>query len=529
MTRFIKSKEFIEIVSIAGIAAVFVFAEVNFNLFAGLAEQINTVDSAFTGYGVALLAGAWIGLIAYSLRRRSDLKREMKARETVEEDFALQQITDAVTGLPNRIGFELVLNQRLQEEQGRSFTIVSVEICNHDTITSVHGSEIAVRVEASMAEKLAEILTQDDFLALESRATFYAFAVADTVEETRFRIDGIIDEVAAFAASGIEANGLRLQTYVTYGLVNIDGELTGGPFWDAENVMRRVDFAALKARRRGNESIEVFDWSMESDMNQRAMIEASLGKAIKTSQIIPFFQPLIDLSTHRVTGLEILARWMHPVQGTIPPSTFIPIAEDTGVLRQLTMSVLNQACEAAREWPAHIRLAINISPTDLRDSTLIDNMIAALEESGTPAERIEVEITENALVEESGSITKAITKLKDAGISLSIDDFGTGYSSLHHLRILPFDKIKIDQSFIKEMATNKESKAIVQAIIAMAQSLGLKTTAEGIEIDNNAEILQELGCSIGQGFLYAKPLPAEEVLPFLEKYESRIGEVSKVA
>lgn len=523
MPQVHKSKQAIEIASIAGIAAIFVFAEVNFGLFAATAVQINRFGAGFSTYGLGLFIGAWIGLITYSLRRRADLRREVEARILAEENFALQRITDPVTGLPNRQGFELVLNQRLRQQRGSAFTVLNIEICNLDTIISVHGSEIATRLEIAIAERLAELLTPEDFLARGGRASFYAFCSGEDIDQTRFHIDSVIEQVSDFSAAGIEANAVNLQTYVTFGVLTIDGQTCSAPEWDAESVMRRIDYASLRARRRGSGAIEVFDWNMESDMQQRAIIEASLARAIDSGQIVPYFQPLIDLTTHRVSGLEILARWTHPAQGEIPPAVFIPVAEDTGILRLLTLSLLRQACEAARDWPEQIRLAINISPTDLRDPALIDKFVATLHDTGTAPGRIEVEITENALVEEAGSIAPAVQKLKDNGIALSIDDFGTGYSSLHHLRILPFDKIKIDQSFIKDMATNKESRAIVQAIIAMAQSLGLQTTAEGIELGNNADTLQQFGCSIGQGFLYARPLAAKDVAPFLENFQRQIG------
>jgi len=517
-----KRKDTVEIVSIAGIMAIIVYVEINFGLLATLAARANDLWSGTASYGYALFMAAWIGLCAYSLRRRGDLRRETEARLSAEEDFAYQKISDPTTGLPNRNGFHLVLEQRLNERSGEAFTVLGIEICNLDAITSVHGTETATQVEIAISDHLIELLGGDGFLARGGRAMFYAFVVGDTVDETRFWIDNIIESLAHFATAGIESKGMKLQTYVTFGVLNIDGDTCRGPEWNAENVIRRVDFASLRARRLGHEAVETFDWNMESDMHQRAIIETSLSNAIQSGQIVPYFQPLIDLGTNKVTGLEILARWNHPAQGQIPPSTFIPIAEDTGVLRMLTLSVLKQACMAARDWPEHITLALNISPTDLRDASIIEKFMGIFEETGVSPDRIEVEITENALVEEAGSISGAIDALKKEGMSLSLDDFGTGYSSLRHLRILPFDKIKIDQSFVRDMSTNQESKAIVQAIIAMAKSLGLKTTAEGIEVSLNEDILQEFGCTIGQGYLYAKALPADEVIPFLEKYERQV-------
>ena len=208
---------------------------------------------------------------------------------------------------------------------------------------------------------------------------------------------------------------------------------------------------------------------------------------------------------------------------------FIPIAEEIGVLPALTVSVFRQACEAAKSWPDMLRLAVNISPTDLRDAAVVEKLMAILGETGIAPSRIEIEITENAFIEEADAIAEALSKVKECGISISIDDFGTGYSSLHHLRILPFDKIKIDQSFIKEMETDSESKAIVEAIIALGASLGLQTTAEGVELVQNEGALEKLGCAIGQGFLFARPLPASEVMGFLNNYGREVEKVLEAA
>lgn len=525
MLLLVKRKDMVELTSIAGIMALVVFVELTFGLFGDLSGRLASLWDGSAKYGFALAMAGWIGLCVYCLRRRADARAERQARESAEQNYAYQKICDPVTGLPNRRGFEMVLDQRLREQPDGCYSVLSVEICNLDTVASVHGTEIATNLEIAISDRLIELVYPGDFLARGNHASFYFYCPAAALDESRFRIDSLIEAVLQLSSSGIEANGMRLQTFVTFGVINIDGETCRGPEWDAKSVVRRVDFAALRARQRGHEAVEVFDWGMESDMHQRAIVEGSLGNAIRTGQIVPYFQPLIDLRSRRVTGMEILARWNHPSQGTIPPSSFIPIAEDIGVLRALTLTVLRQACSAARDWPADIRLALNISPTDLRDISIVDRFTEILEETGMTASRIEVEITENALVEEAGSISAAIQALKGKGVSISIDDFGTGYSSLHHLRILPFDKLKIDQSFIKDMATNKESRVIVQAIIAMAQSLGLKTTAEGVEIGVNDEILQEFGCTVGQGFLYAKPLAAADVPAFLECYETEVPAV----
>ena len=228
-------------------------------------------------------------------------------------------------------------------------------------------------------------------------------------------------------------------------------------------------------------------------------------------------------------GFEILARWEHPEQGLIMPDVFIPVAEESGALHALTLHMLKLACQAARDWPKDLSLAINVSPTDLRNDSMIEAFLQILKETGIEKQRIEIEITENAFIGESGDIADTISKFKQEGMSISIDDFGTGYSSLHHLRVLSFDKIKIDRSFINSMHTDPESHEIVKTIVALGKSLGLPTTAEGIEIDDNRDLLNEMGCATGQGYLYARPLPACDVSEFINSFDNSIEADNQVA
>lgn len=520
--RDIRIQTPVEVASIAGIVAVFVFVELNFQLFTLAGEGLFDAAPFLRNYSTAALGGGWLGLCIYSLRRRRQVQEEMSARISVEEDYELQRITDPVTGLPNRHGFELVLGMRLTEQAGEPVTIMSTEICNLDTITAVHGGQTAQAIEVRVARRLADLLSETDFIARGDQGVFYVLTAGLDADSNRFRADTIIETMTDQASSGIEVGAMALQAYVTFGLLEVDGGHAGE--WSADDILRRVDFARHKAKLRGHEAVEVYSESMETALHERAEVEATLAQAIRDGEIVPYFQPLIDLNTRRVSGLEVLARWQHPERGEISPTVFIPIAEDIGLLRTLTLSILRQACVAAGAWPEDVKLAINISPTELREPAAMDRFMAILHETGMDARRIEVEITENAFIEEAGSIASAIATMKTEGISISIDDFGTGYSSLHHLRILPFDKIKIDQSFVRDMATNPESKAIVESIIAMANSLGLKTTAEGIEAGPNEGMLQELGCSVGQGYLYAKPLPQSEVAAFLDNYYSQLAD-----
>jgi predicted signal transduction protein with EAL and GGDEF domain len=275
-------------------------------------------------------------------------------------------------------------------------------------------------------------------------------------------------------------------------------------------MLRRCDLALHEAEQRGTGSVAFFDKTMEKAIDRRGIIESSLDQAIRGGRIGPHFQPLIELADGSVAGFEVLARWSHPVIGEIPPSAFIPIVTESGRLEETTLAILDRSCRAAREWPGAFRLAINVSPKSLNDERFLNDFLAVIKGAGFRPDRIEVEITEDAFVQDAFLLSKPIARLKSEGLSLAIDDFGAGYSSLRRLLLLPFDKIKIDQSFVADMIDNPESRKIVEAIIGLGRSMGLMTVAEGVEREDQLAAVRGLDCKVGQGFIFAKALPAEQ-------------------
>ena len=528
-------KEAIEIASVGGIVAILLFVEYQFGFFSWIAAEIAALDAMMPGVQALLSAfgiGSWIGLFAYSRRRRSELTVERAARREVEQEIEQLQIANQITGLPNRKGFSLVLEDVLKNRGEHHLTVLGIEVCNFDTIMSVHGSRIAEELECAIARHLISLAVPGDFMAHTDDATFYVIVQSGGTDAQKFHVDNLIEAICAFAGPGVEVTRTKLQVYMAFSVLSVGNEndvSLAAETWTVEDVIRRVEFSLHHARKKGHAAVEHFNDETESLLHQRAFVEIALKRAIEDDQIVPYFQPFIDLKTKHVVGFEVLARWTHASRGSISPGVFIPIAEEIGVLPALTVSVFRQACEAAKSWPDMLRLAVNISPTDLRDAAVVEKLMAILGETGIAPSRIEIEITENAFIEEADAIAEALSKVKECGISISIDDFGTGYSSLHHLRILPFDKIKIDQSFIKEMETDSESKAIVEAIIALGASLGLQTTAEGVELVQNEGALEKLGCAIGQGYLFARPLPASEVMGFLNNYGREVEKVLEAA
>jgi EAL domain-containing protein (putative c-di-GMP-specific phosphodiesterase class I) len=254
---------------------------------------------------------------------------------------------------------------------------------------------------------------------------------------------------------------------------------------------------------------------MEHELQARNDVESGLRIGIPKGEFVPYFEQQIDLTTGRLHGFEMLARWEHPTKGLILPDQFIGVAEDTGMIADLSMSVMRQAMIEARNWDPSITISVNISPSQLKDPWLAQKLVKLLTETGFAPNRLEVEITETSLFENLALAQSIVGSLKNQGIKLALDDFGTGYSSLAHLRALPFDRIKIDKSFILSIIDNSESAAIVNAITRLGDSLGLPVTAEGIEGAAIEERLRQLGCHKGQGWLYGRPLPIPQARALL--------------
>lgn len=499
---------------VAGIVAIFVFVELNFGLF----ERINVllVDTfpEIRQYVFTLAGASFVGMLVFSVVQRKRVHHEIREKHKLVSTFERDKIIDSVTGLANRNG----LLKKLNESDINKLSVLGIEVCNIDTIARIHGSDVAERVEVAIADFLVALSKPYNLLAHCEQSAFHIAFPGLGADESRFRIDRIIDSLDEIAEAGIHSDGLSLRIFVKYAILSVDDLEISTPL-EGLGVLQRLEFARRSASGRSRENVVYYDQQMEAAIAQRAFVEANIGTALENGELVPYFQPFVDISNGRVSGFEILARWKHP-DGDILPSVFIPILEQSGDLSMMTMSLLAQACLAAREWPDDVKLAINLSPTDLRDEEVIDGFTLILSETGMDPKRIEIEITENAFIEEAEITSQVVAKLKKIGMSISIDDFGTGYSSLHHLRILQFDKLKIDQSFVREMIDNSESRTIVKTMVALGNGFGIPTTAEGIETAEHLEMLQQLGCDLGQGYLFSKPLSQSEVLDFLAGQET---------
>jgi predicted signal transduction protein with EAL and GGDEF domain len=286
---------------------------------------------------------------------------------------------------------------------------------------------------------------------------------------------------------------------------------------DVETLLRHADMAMYRAKTEGRNTYRFFEVIMDARLQQRRVLEQDLRRAVVDGEFELFYQPQVDARTETITGCEALLRWNHPTRGMVSPIEFIPVAEEIGVIGTLGAWVIRQACHDAATWPSQISVAINLSPMQFRGPCLAQMVVAALDASGLPPNRLEFEITESALLMNNESTVATLKHLRALGVRIAMDDFGTGYSSLSYLRSFPFDKIKIDRSFIKDLGEDKESAAIVKAIVGLSASLGMATTAESVETVEQLQQIREQGCTEVQGYYFGRPCPIGDLRAMLNR------------
>jgi predicted signal transduction protein with EAL and GGDEF domain len=285
---------------------------------------------------------------------------------------------------------------------------------------------------------------------------------------------------------------------------------------DSEKLLKNADMALSRAKTESRGTFSFFEAGMDARAQSRRKIELDLRDAIQNEVLRPHYQPLIDLSTGRITGFEALVRWPHPERGMVSPGEFIPVAEETGLINGVGGLMLRRACLDAALWPDDVRVAVNLSPAQFRVGNLLSIVMDALKQSGLPPERLEVEITETVLLEKSDTVLATLHALRSLGLRISMDDFGTGFSSLSYLRSFPFDKIKIDQLFVRDLASNRDSQAIIRSIVSLGRGLGVTITAEGVETEAELSCLRAEGCHEAQGFLFSRARPHDEIVALLK-------------
>ncbi len=442
-----------------------------------------------------------LALILLSWRQYRE-KRELAPATQIGTERVRQPTTyDQLTGLLNRRAMADEAATLLHEthRRDRALALVMLDLDRFKTVNDLHGHAAGDALLARVAGEIRDIVPSD---ALTARLSADEFACAFIFDP---RDPGTVQRVAerllSRLAQPIEIDGQQIHVSASIGIARSDVERGS-----IDALMRAADIAMHAAKNAGRNRFAWFDPAMARALHARNELENGLRSAIPGGQIVPYFEQQIELATGRIYGFEVLARWEHPIHGTIRPDRFIAIAEQTGLIGELSINLMRQAFLAARDWDPTLTLSVNISPVQLRDAWLPQKIIKLLVETGFPAHRLELEITESALFENLPLAQSIVGSLKNQGIRIALDDFGTGYSSLAHLRALPFDRIKIDRSFVQAIADNADSAAIVSAITNLGNSLNLPITAEGIEDAEIEERLKAIGCARGQGYLYGRPM-----------------------
>jgi len=451
-----------------------------------------------------------IALILFGWRRYKDLTKEVEERAAAEQRANSLAVTDPLTGLLNRrtIGERTAEMISIAQRKQKSITFMMLDLDNFKNINDVHGHSAGDAVLKQVADRISKIVPPHNLLARLGGDEFACAFIFDP--EQPKMVERIADDMIEAIATPIVENGNQLVVTTSIGMSRYDAESEG-----VDALMRRADIAMYSSKKQGRNRHCWFDASMEQELQTRSLLEAGMRIGIPNGEFAPYFEQQIDLVTGKLTGFEMLARWESPTQGFISPEIFIPIAEETGMIGDLSINIMRQALNNAKDWDPSLTLAVNISPIQLLDPWLAQKIVKLLVESGFPANRLEIEITESALFENLSLAQSIVGSLKNQGIKIALDDFGTGYSSLAHLRALPFDRIKIDRSFVASIRDNSESKAIVRAINGLGESLGMPITAEGIEDKKTEDELRKIGCAKGQGWYYGHPLSIRETRAIL--------------
>ncbi|WP_339825757.1 EAL domain-containing protein [uncultured Parasphingorhabdus sp.] len=455
--------------------------------FAALAAAVAIVALIIIGAGIS----------THMLERRTQSKSQKQ----------LQYIAlhDALTEVPNRRAFAEALKVECEklDNHGRPFALLMVDLDRFKPINDTLGHPVGDIVLQKVAWRLRYAVRHGDMVARIGGDEFAVIAYGITSEDAASALAGRVVEILGrpFIVQGQVA---EIGASVGIGLAPHHGT-------DPETLVQYTDIALYTAKRADERGFRLFEPSMQEVIQRRRFLETDLRRAFMREDFKIAYQPIIDSATGAYTGAEALLRWTCPERGEVEPSEFIPVAEELGLISRIGAGVLKQACIDAASWPKHLDLAVNISPVQLLDPRLPQTVMQALEDSGLPATRLELEITETALLGNDEIVMRTLTQLWEYGIRISLDDFGTGYSSLSYLHRFPITRIKIDKSFVQRLPTDAGSASIVRAIAQLGESLQMKITAEGIETDEQMAFITEHGCNDLQGFLISRPVNAASI------------------
>jgi diguanylate cyclase (GGDEF)-like protein len=426
---------------------------------------------------------------------------DITAQRQAEQQVNYLAHFDGMTNLPNRFRFNEKLYRALARDGGQ-VAVMYLDLDNFKSVNDTLGHAVGDRLLQQVARRLENVGADAETIARLGGDEFAVLVPAAKLD----RIDGMAEAFVAELCRPFQLGDHQVVVGTSIGIA-----LAPEHGIDADTLMRSADLALYAAKTRGRNRAIRFEPGMDEAAQARRLIELDLRGALAKDEMRLHYQPLVSASDGETVGYEALIRWEHPVRGTVMPNDFIPVAEETGLIIQIGEWVIRQAVDDLMTWPAHINVSINLSPAQMRSPTLIATLVNALARSGVRANRICFEITETVLMQDSEANIETLHKLRAIGVQVALDDFGTGYSSLNYLRSFPFSKIKIDRCFVADIDKREDCRAIVRSVVSLAESLGMTTTAEGVERPEQMELLRSEGCVEVQGYLFSKAVAASEL------------------
>jgi len=443
---------------------------------------------------------------------------DISERRRIEKQIEHMALHDALTDLPNRV----LLRERMEEafagvRRGEQMALLYVDLDLFKNVNDMFGHPLGDQLLQAAADRLRGCVREVDAIA---RIGGDEFAIMQTGMKEPTDAAALARRVRETITEPFDLAGHQIIIDASVGIAIAPSDAD-----DPDQLLKKADMALYGAKSDGRAGYRFFEPAMDARVKARRMLERDLRKALREGEFDSYYQPIMSLKSREINGVEALLRWHHPERGLILPEEFISVAEEIGLINQIGEWIIKRACTDVAAWPVAVAVAVNLSPLQLRSSSLVPTVIQALASSGLPAERLELEITETVLIQDTEKTLATLHQLRSLGVRIAMDDFGTGYSSLNYLRKFPFDKIKIDRCFINGLSEGEDSIAIVRAVTDLASSLRMTTTAEGVETQEQLETIQHLGCGEVQGYLFSPPQPAEEILRLL----AAGCDVSKVA
>jgi len=446
---------------------------------------------------------------------RVSIHMDVTEKRNSEKQIAFLAHHDALTGLANRVQLREQIEKSLKlVERGERFCVLCLDLDHFKHINDTLGHSIGDALLCAVSKRLRDLVRETDLV---SRTGGDEFSIV------QFDMELPMAASAALAARVVEALSVPFDLGDHHVVIGASVGIAIAPDdgKEADQLLKNADMALYRAKADGRGIYHFFEPEMDSKAQARRILELDLRRAIPAGEFEIFYQPIVNLAKNEISGFEALLRWNHPTRGRVAPDVFVPLAEETGLIVAIGEWVIRQACVEASAWPSDLRVAVNVSPVQFRNKSLVSTVVSALAASGLRSDRLEIEITEAVLLHTNDATLAMLHQLRDLGVRISMDDFGTGYSSLSYLRCFPFDKIKIDQSFVRDLIDKPDAIAIIRAVTGLGHSFGMTTTAEGVETQEQLDQMRAEGCTEVQGYFYSKPMPAREIAEMLSGFQKR--------